>query len=77
LSNINFGASVIFRSHGRSYEKAEAVILILKKMGSIYKFLGFLANLRPLFTLDRLYNLIAENRYRMFENGRSATRKIS
>lgn len=66
LSNINSGASVIFRSDGRSYEKAEAVIHILKKLGSIYKFLGFLLNLLPLFMLDRLYNLIAKNRYRMF-----------
>ena len=66
LSNINSGASVIFRSDGRSYVKAEAVIHILKKLGPIYKFLGFLLNLLPLFMLDRLYNLIAENRYRMF-----------
>lgn len=66
LSNINSGASVIFRSDGKSYEKAEAVIHILKKLGLFYKFLGFLLNLLPLFILDRLYDLIAANRYRLF-----------
>lgn len=66
LNNINSGASVIFLTDGRSYEKAEAVIHILKKLGLFYKFLGFLLNLLPLFILDRLYHLIAKNRYRLF-----------
>lgn len=66
LNNINSGASVIFRSDGISFEKADAVIHILKKLGSIYKVLGFLLNLLPLFMLDWLYNLIAKNRYRLF-----------
>lgn len=66
LSNIKSGESVIFRSDSRSYEKAEAVIHILKKLGAIYKLLGFLLNLLPLFIVDRLYNLIARNRYQLF-----------
>lgn len=66
LNNIKSGASVIFLSRGRSYKKAEAVIHILKKLGSIYKFLGFLLNLLPLFILDQIYHLIAANRYRLF-----------
>lgn len=75
LTNINSGSSVIFYSDGRTYEKAEAVIHILKKLDPIYKLFGFLLNLLPLFILDRLYNLIAANRYRLF--GKNQTCLIS
>lgn len=63
---VELGASVIFLVGGISYDKAEAVIRILFKLGGFYKILGFLLNLFPLFGLNVVYNFIARNRYYFF-----------
>ncbi len=65
-NKINSGASVVFLSNAKSYERAEAVIHILKKLGLFYKLLGILLSMFPLFGLNPLYDLIARHRYRIF-----------
>jgi predicted DCC family thiol-disulfide oxidoreductase YuxK len=66
LHHIESGASVIFRSEGVSYQKAEAALHILLKLGGLFRFLGGILNLLPLFILDALYDFVARNRYRFF-----------
>ena len=58
--------SVVFWSDGIFYERANAVIHILIKLGGIYKIAGFALRVLPLFILNALYDMIAQNRYRMF-----------
>lgn len=48
------------------YDKAEAVIQILIKLGGIYKFMGIVLKVFPLVILNMLYEFIARNRYRIF-----------
>lgn len=58
--------SLIFYRHSAQYEKGEAIIQILKSLGSFYRFLGYLLDLIPLFFLNFCYDFIANNRYRLF-----------
>lgn len=64
--HIKSGASVIFRNQGATYEKAEAAVHILLRLGGLCKFLGLLLNLLPTFVLNVAYNFIARNRYHFF-----------
>lgn len=64
--HIELDPSLIFRREGISYEKAEAVLHILRKLGGIYKFMGFLLKLFPIFILNKIYDLVARNRYYFF-----------
>ena len=66
LRYVESGASVVFRNQGATYEKAEAVIHILIKLGGFYKFLGCLLKLLPTFVLNVAYTFIARNRYHFF-----------
>jgi predicted DCC family thiol-disulfide oxidoreductase YuxK len=66
LRHIESGASVIFHSQEAAYEKAEAVIHILIKLGGFNKLLGILLNMLPLFVLNWAYDLIARHRYHIF-----------
>jgi predicted DCC family thiol-disulfide oxidoreductase YuxK len=66
IPRIEANASAIFFSEGGLYEKAEAVIRILIKLGGIYKLGGIALSILPLFMLDRFYEFIARNRYRLF-----------
>lgn len=63
---IEKGASVVLYHNGHSYERAEAVMQILFRLGGIYKFLARVLCLFPLYLLNVLYYLIAHNRYRIF-----------
>ena len=63
---LNVTESVVFWSDGIFYERANAVIHILIKLGGIYKIAGFALRVLPLFILNALYDMIAQNRYRMF-----------
>lgn len=58
------GTSVVFYHEETSYQKAAAVVQILKKLGGIYKYMGIVLNIFPSFLLNRLYDFIAQNRYR-------------
>lgn len=64
--HVESSASVIFRSEGFSYERAEAVLRILIKLGGFYQLLGILLKLLPHFILNRAYDLVARNRYYFF-----------
>ncbi len=60
------GESMIFWGDGIIYRKANAVIRILLKLGGIYKFIGFILQIFPIFILNIFYNFIARNRYSIF-----------
>lgn len=64
--HTEFGESIVFLSHGHFYEKAEAVIHILLVLDGIYKLAAMFLNIFPLFILNKLYEFIAHNRYRLF-----------
>jgi predicted DCC family thiol-disulfide oxidoreductase YuxK len=44
----------------------DAIIFVLKQLGGIWKFLGFLVQLLPQPLRDAVYRLVARNRYRIF-----------
>jgi len=46
--------------------RSDAVIFILKQLGGFWRFLGFLAQLKPRFLRDWGYRVVARNRYRVF-----------
>lgn len=58
--------SVVFRSKGKTFVRAEAAIQILLKLGGFYKILGLSLSALPLFILNAGYDLMARNRYRIF-----------
>jgi predicted DCC family thiol-disulfide oxidoreductase YuxK len=60
---------VLFWSEGTLYDRSEAARRILLRVGGVYRALGKLLWVIPRFIADRVYDLIARNRYRMF--GRS------
>ncbi len=66
LGHLKSGETVLFLRQGHLYEKAEAVIEILCVLGGIYKLLAMFLSIIPLIVLNRLYNFIARNRYRLF-----------
>ncbi len=59
-------SSMILQSQGISYEKAEAVIQVLNKLGGVYRLLSLLLKIFPIFVLNGVYNFIARNRYSFF-----------
>lgn len=66
LRNLNSGQSVIIWSEGNVYDRADAVIHILFKLGGMYKLAGIFLNVFPLFVLNGAYDFIARHRYRIF-----------
>jgi predicted DCC family thiol-disulfide oxidoreductase YuxK len=66
LRHIESSASVIFRKQETNFEKAEAVVQILKELGGFYKLLGLSINLVPNFLLNLAYIFIARIRYQVF-----------
>ena len=57
--------SVVLMSDGKISSKSDAVIRILVEIGGIWK-VALICRILPVFLLDFFYNLIAENRYRLF-----------
>jgi predicted DCC family thiol-disulfide oxidoreductase YuxK len=57
--------SVIFIENGRAYIKSEAFFRIAKELGGFYRLTTVFRILPKKFT-DRIYNLIARNRYKWF-----------
>ena len=57
--------SIIFLQDGKVYEKSEAVLRILSEIGGIWSFF-FLARVVPKALADRIYDLVASNRYSWF-----------
>ena len=54
--------------------KTQAVVLILKQMGGVWAFNGFLIGLFPLFISDAIYDLVSSNRYNWFGQASSCIR---
>ena len=71
MNKVRSTVSVVFVTGGRSFEKAEAVIRILRKLGPPYSLIAFLLNLLPFFVLNFLYDFIVRNRYRIFGKNRT------
>ncbi|MES2744044.1 MAG: DCC1-like thiol-disulfide oxidoreductase family protein [Bdellovibrionota bacterium] len=66
LDEPNTVDSIIFLTEGRVYLQGEAIVHILIKLGGVYQVLGRLLSAFPLFVLNKLYDLIARNRYSLF-----------
>ena len=66
LRRPHSGESVVFLSDGFVYERAEAALQILKKLGGVYQLFAIVLWIIPLFILNLFYDLIAHNRYRIF-----------
>ncbi len=58
--------TVVFQEEGKLYYKSGAAIRILGKIGGLWKLLNILLLLPP-FLRDFGYDLIANNRYKLFE----------
>ncbi|MBK9246762.1 MAG: DUF393 domain-containing protein [Ignavibacteria bacterium] len=58
--------SIFVADKGKMYEYSGAVIIILKNMGGVWRFLGHFTSLFPRFFLDFFYKIIAGNRYAWF-----------
>ncbi len=57
--------SIIYQDHHVYYTKSDAVLNILKEMGGIWSTF-YVFKIIPKNTRDRIYDLIAKNRYRWF-----------
>ncbi len=66
--------SIIFLSEGKVYIQGEAIVHILIKLGGVYQVLGRGLSVLPLWLLNKVYALIARNRYQIF--GKSETCRI-
>ncbi len=64
--HAKYGESIVFLSCGRLYEKAEAVIRILIVLDGAYKLVAMFLSIFPLFVLNKFYEFVARNRYRLF-----------
>jgi predicted DCC family thiol-disulfide oxidoreductase YuxK len=65
--------TLVLLDEGRIFTKSEAVIRILTYIGGPWKMV-YVGRLLPKFILDKAYDLISENRYRLF--GRKDTCRI-
>lgn len=46
--------------------RSDAVLYLLRQLGPIWRFTGFILSLLPRFIRDRGYNQVAHSRYRLF-----------
>lgn len=57
--------SVVLLKNGRTFRKSEAVLEVLGDLGGIWK-ISTLGKVLPPFIADKAYDLVAQNRYRLF-----------
>lgn len=57
--------SVVYKVNDHYYSKSEAVIKVLVETGGIWK-LAIIGKLLPSSLLNLVYDLVAENRYKLF-----------
>ncbi len=57
--------SVVFLSDGKQYSKSDAVLQVLDELGGVWK-LSKVGRILPEKMRDSAYNLVAENRYKIF-----------
>jgi predicted DCC family thiol-disulfide oxidoreductase YuxK len=65
--------SVVLFDEGKIFIKSEAVVKILSDIGGAWKIATF-ARLLPKFISDKAYDMVAENRYKLF--GRKETCRL-
>lgn len=65
--------SVVYLKDGKQYSKSEAVLRIMNDMGGIWK-LTQLGKVLPETLRNKAYDLVAENRYKLF--GRKETCRL-
>ncbi len=58
--------SLVYIKNEIIYLKSDAVLQILRDMGGFWKMLSYSFIIFPNSMLDRIYDIIAQNRYRMF-----------
>ena len=56
--------SLLFCVNGKEHQRSDAVIKLFKEIGGIWKILGLFLSIFPRFFRDRVYTLVANNRYR-------------
>jgi predicted DCC family thiol-disulfide oxidoreductase YuxK len=59
-------SSFLLVSRGRVLQKSRAVMATLRLVGGLWKALAWALNLLPLSFADRLYDWVANNRYKWF-----------
>jgi len=57
--------SVVFLKNGKHYSKSDAVLHVLDELGGVWK-LSIVGRILPENMRDSAYNLVAENRYKIF-----------
>ncbi|MFD2256680.1 thiol-disulfide oxidoreductase DCC family protein [Luteolibacter algae] len=62
-ASLNGTIVLLDEESGAKFFKFEAVSQLGKILGGVYRLLGFLLRLFPLFLTNRLYDLIARHRY--------------
>jgi len=62
----NVHESIVFADEKSVYAYSDAVIRLLLCMGGIYRISGCLLKIIPKVIRDRLYKIVARNRYRLF-----------
>lgn len=66
LSPDHTPTTIILIIKGKHYVKSEAALRILRILGGVYKFLSWPLFCLPLRFRDRVYELVARNRYKWF-----------
>ena len=66
--NISKGLDslVVLTESGEMLTKSRAVLFILRRVGGVWRFLGLVGGLLPMFVSDKLYDLLSRNRYNVF-----------
>ena len=57
---------IVLFTHGKTLIRSKAIESILLELGGVYRILGHLAKLIPLFLKEGIYDFIARNRYEWF-----------
>ena len=65
--------SVVYLTDGKRFSKSDAVLRIMNELGGLWK-LTTVGRIFPEILRDKAYNLVAENRYKLF--GRKETCRL-
>jgi predicted DCC family thiol-disulfide oxidoreductase YuxK len=57
---------VVLSESGEILTKSRAVLFVLRRMGGIWRLLGFLGSVLPAVIADGVYDVISKNRYKAF-----------
>ena len=69
LTNMNENPkalnTIYYYSSGRIYKKSKAVLMIFKSLSLSFNILAFLGGFFPTIISDKIYDIIAQNRYKI------------